>query len=438
MSEIQLQGPRPTPAQLAWSDAEVGVLIHYDIQVFRPGFDFRKHWGRPLPAAIFNPASLDTDQWLSTAAAAGAKYAVLVAKHGTGFSLWPTQAHPYSVKSSPWRGGKGDIVGDFIKSCEKFGIKPGLYYSVACNGYLGVDDPGRVVGGDPAKQKEYNAIVEHQLTELWTRYGKLFEIWFDGGALPPEKGGPDVLPLLLKHQPDAVCFQGPDRYPSLLRWVGNEDGIAPADCWSTANTAYKTSGGDAYFPVNGRGDPDGKIWAPAETDMPNRRHSAFEGGWFWKKGQDGFLFAKEELMERYYTAVGRNTNLLLGMVIDDRGLVPQADAARFAEFGAEVSRRFAAPAGETAGEGEQLTLRFSDPSRVNTAVIMEDITQGQTIRAFTLEALTDEGFRQVCSGESIGHKRIERFDDIVTSALRLRCTKSTDTPRIRRLAAYQV
>lgn len=438
MSKLPHQNPRPTAAQLAWSDAEVGVLIHYDIHVFHPGFNFRKHWRKPLPASIFNPAALDTDQWLSTAAAAGAKYAVLVAKHGTGFSLWPTQAHPYSVKSSPWLGGNGDIVGDFVKSCEKFGINPGFYYNICCNGYLGVDDPGKVVSGDPAQQKEYNDIVERQLTELWTQYGRLFEIWFDGSALPPEKGGPDVLPLLLKYQPDAVCFQGPDRYPSLLRWVGNEDGIAPDSCWSTANTAYKHSGGDGFFPVNGKGDPDGKIWAPAETDMPNRRHSSYEGGWFWKKGQDDFLFKKDELVERYHLSVGRNTNLLLGMVIDDRGLVPDADAARFAEFGAEISRRFSTPVAETHGESEELLLHFSQPVCINTAVIMEDIAQGQRIREYTLEALTDEGFRRLCSGECVGHKRIELFDDIATSALRLRCTKSTNTPLIRRLAAFQV
>jgi len=438
MMQLEPNRPLPTQAQLEWADAEFGVLIHYDIHVFKPGFNFRKNRGKPLPASIFNPAALDTDQWLSAARSAGAKYAVLVAKHCSGFSLWPTETHDYSVKSSPWRGGKGDIVCDFVKSCEKFGIRPGLYYSVSCNGLLGVDDPGRVVGGNPAKQKEYNVIVERQLTELWTRYGKLFEIWFDGGALPPEQGGPAVLSLLLKYQPGAVCFQGPDRFPSDLRWVGNEDGIAPSDCWSTANAAYKSTGGDAFFPVNGKGDPVGKIWAPAETDMPNRRHSAYEGGWFWKKGQDEFLFTKDELVERYYSSVGRNTNLLLGMVIDDRGLVPQADAARFAEFGAEIARRFAAPVAETAGEGEVLMLRFGEPARINTAVIMEDIAHGERIREFTLEALTDGGFVPLCRGECVGHKRIERFDSTTASALRLRCIKSTDMPVIRRLAACLV
>lgn len=437
ISEQPFEMPKPTPAQSAWADAEVGVLIHYDIHVFRPGFDFRKHWGKPLPASIFNPVALDTDQWLAAARNAGAKYAVLVAKHGTGFSLWPTRAHEYSVKNSPWRGGKGDIVGDFIRSCEKFRIKPGLYYSISCNGYLGVDDPGRVVGGEPAMQKYYNEIVVKQLTELWSSYGKLFEIWFDGGALPPEKGGPDVIPLLMKYQPDAVCFQGPDTYPSLLRWVGNEDGIAPSDCWSTANTAYN-DGNDAFFPVNGKGDPDGKIWAPAETDMPNRRHSAYSGGWFWKKNQDRFLFSEDELVERYYTSVGRNSNLLLGMVIDDRGLVPEADAARFAGFGAEIGRRFSSPVADESSEGAELTLRFREPSRINMAVIQEDIARGERVRAFTLEAMTDKGFKQVCSGQCVGHKRIERFHDITASALRLRCSKSTDTPLIKRFAAYRV
>jgi len=179
--------PLPTKAQQEWADMELGVLIHYDIPVFSPDFDFRKRWGDPLDVSIFNPTMLDTDQWLSTAAAAGAKYAVLVAKHCSGFSLWQTEAHDYSVKSSPWRDGKGDIVGDFIKSCKKFGIKPGLYYSVACNGYFCVDNPGTVLSGNEDEQKAYNEMVIKQVTELWTNYGELFEIWFDGGALPPEK-----------------------------------------------------------------------------------------------------------------------------------------------------------------------------------------------------------------------------------------------------------
>ena len=430
--------PLPTQAQQEWADMELGVLIHYDIPVFSPDFDFRKRWGDPLDVSIFNPTMLDTDQWLSTAVAAGAKYAVLVAKHCSGFSLWPTEAHDYSVKSAPWRDGKGDIVGDFIQSCKKFGIKPGLYYSVACNGYFCVDNPGTVLSGNEDEQKAYNEMVIKQVTELWTKYGELFEIWFDGGALPPEKGGPDVLSLLLKYQPNAVCFQGPEQFPSILRWVGNESGLAPNPCWSTTNAADGDFIGTEQMPEIGVGDPDGRVWAPAETDMPNRYLLSNGGGWFWRAGEDDLLFEPEELLERYYTSVGSNSNLLIGMVIDDRGLVPDADVEQFAAFGKLIRERFNNPLAKAGGEGTEIAFYFAQPSVINHVVIMEDIARGERIRAYTVEAEVNGVFQPVCTGISVGHKRIERFDDVEVTGVKLKITDSTDVPDIRQFAVYRI
>lgn len=430
--------PLPTQAQQEWADMELGVLIHYDIPVFSPDFDFRKRWGDPLDVSIFNPTMLDTDQWLSTAAAAGAKYAVLVAKHCSGFSLWPTEAHGYSVKSAPWRDGKGDIVGDFIKSCKKFGIKPGLYYSVACNGYFCVDNPGTVLSGNADEQKAYNEMVIKQLTELWTNYGELFEIWFDGGALPPEKGGPDVLSLLLNYQPNAVCFQGPEKFPSILRWVGNESGLAPNPCWSTTNAADGDFTGTEQMPEIGVGDPDGRVWAPAETDMPNRYLLSNGGGWFWRAGEDDLLFEPEELLERYYTSVGSNSNLLIGMVIDDRGLVPDADVEQFTAFGQLIKDRFGKPIAKAGGEGTEIAFYFARPSVINHVVIMEDIARGERIRAYTVEAEVNGVFQPVCTGISVGHKRIERFDDVEVTGVKLKITDSTNMPVIRQFAVYKI
>jgi alpha-L-fucosidase len=197
----------PSESQYEWANAEIGVLIHFDLEVFEPSYEFRKDWNYHPSLSIFNPKELNTDQWVKAAKSAGAKYAVLVAKHCSGFCLWPTKAYEYSVKNTPWRNGKGDIVKDFIESCKKYGLRPGIYYSTAANGFLKVDNPGKVVSGDADEQKRYKKIVETQLTELWSNYGKLFEIWFDGGVLPPEKGGFNVLPLLRKYQPDC-CIPG--------------------------------------------------------------------------------------------------------------------------------------------------------------------------------------------------------------------------------------
>ena len=150
---------KPNARQLAWADAEIGVLIDFDVQVYHPEYNFRD-WGTHPDASTFAPTELSTDQWIETAHKLGAKYAILVAKHCSGFSLWPTEAHEYSIKQSPWKDGKGDIVADFVASCKKFGIKPGIYASTTANGYLYVDNPGLIQKGSPVTQEEYNKIVQ--------------------------------------------------------------------------------------------------------------------------------------------------------------------------------------------------------------------------------------------------------------------------------------
>ncbi|MEK6793210.1 MAG: alpha-L-fucosidase [Spirochaetota bacterium] len=418
--------PVPTPSHRAWANAEIGVIIHLDVQVFEPAYKFREQRGYTPPPSVFNPHSLDTDQWISTAAKAGAKYAVLVAKHCSGFSLWPTKAHSYSVASSPWRGGKGDIVGDFIASCARYGVKPGIYASASCNAFLGVDNPGRVLSGDAAEQTRYNRIVEQQLTELWSNYGELFEIWFDGGVLPVREGGPDIIPLLTRLQPNAVVFQGPHECASLLRWVGNERGEAPYPCWAT--TSITTSDDGTKERIDCAGSADGDRWAPAESDMPNRdQHKAFQGGWFWRKGDEQHLYSPEHLVERYYQSIGRNSNLLLGMVIDDRGLVPDADIAQFTAFGRTIARTFERALGTTEGRGD-ITLAFDTPTRIDTLVIAEDITNGESIRTYTVDGDTGNGTERLCAGTAVGHKRIERFAPRTVRSLTLSVSADGEAP----------
>ncbi|MDR3268346.1 MAG: alpha-L-fucosidase, partial [Tannerella sp.] len=330
---------KPTQEQTAWADAEIGVLIDLDIITFAPDYSLSK-LGTPPDAAIFNPTALNTDQWLEAAQKLGATYAVLVAKHSSGFSLWPTKAHDYSVKNSPWKDGKGDIVEDFIASCRKYNIKPGIYASTPTNGYLHVVN-SRVKPGSPVTQEEYNRIVEQQLIELWSNYGELFEIWFDGGVLSKKEGGTDALLLVKKLQPDAIAFQGPYGHPNLVRWVGNEEGVAPYPCWATADS---TTNADGTVVVNGlNGEPFAPYWCPGESDFTLRWNRSFQGGWFWKEGQDSMMFTVDELMTKYITSVGRNTNMLLGVVIDDKGLVPEADVTRIEAFGKTIQAQYGKP-----------------------------------------------------------------------------------------------
>lgn len=451
---------RPTASQLEWADAEVGVIIHFDMQVFEPDYEFREKWGYSPDLKIFTPENLDTDQWISAAKSAGAKYAVLVAKHCSGFSLWPTKAHDYHVGNTPWKNGQGDIVGDFFKSCAKYGLKPGIYCSASCNGYLLVDNPGKVLTDDPAflkkynaarnlqsgkgsvwapeeKQLEYNKIVETQLTELWTNYGKLFEIWFDGGVLPPEKGGPSIIPLMEKFQPDAIVFGGPPGWPSLVRFVGNERAEPEDPFWSATDDLSAFDGTSEVGGLNG--NPDGTVWSPGEADMPNRdQNGAKQGGWFWVGGEDETLYSVDHLVECYMRSVGKNTNYLIGMVIDNRGMVPEADQRQFAEFGERIKKIFSNQVATTADPADCLNFNITDGQPVNMVVLQEKVKYGDRVRKYVVEAQVDGAWLTVARGSCIGHKRIERFDAVNAAAVRLRILESAGEPYIRSISLWNV
>ena len=431
MSNIVL----PTLEHRIWSDLEIGVLVHMDMQVFEPDYQFREQWGYQPAAEAFAPMELNTDQWILSAKAAGAKYAILVAKHCSGFCLWPTDAHAYSVKKSLWKNGAGDIVGDFFASCKKYGLKPGLYYSSSCNAYLNVDNPGTVQTTINAEeeQKKYNEIVIRQLTEIWTRYGDVFEIWFDGGCLPVDRGGPDIAGLIHKLQPNALVFQGPLGTKSLLRWVGNERGIAPEDCFATVD--FTPESFDGHDERIYGGNPYGLTWSPAESDIPNRyADQSFEGGWFWHEGEEHALMPAEALLDVYLKSVGRNTNLLIGMVIDNRGLVPDADAAIFAKFGDMVRDAFGAPIAalnqdelSKAPDKYLYHLKLPVGSNPKYLVMAEEIAHGERVLGYTVNG--------GISGKCISHKKIIELKRD-TAEIALEITEAKAEPRMKIIAVY--
>ncbi len=433
ITAIAQENVLPTKAQVNWADDEIGVLIHFDMPVFKPEYKWRRDMGNHPDVSIFNPTELDTDQWVQSAVAVGAKYAVLVAKHCSGFSLWPTKAHDYNIANTPYKNGEGDIVREFIKSCKKYGIKPGIYASTGANGFLEVDNPGKTLQNNPVKREKYNEIVKMQLTELWTNYGKLFEIWFDGGVLPVARGGFDIKSLALTYQPDAIAFQGPFGYKNNIRWVGNEEGLAPYPCWSRADATTSSSGVTQIKGLNG--NPEGEFWCPGEADFPLRRNNTFQGGWFWHKGEDNRLFSLDELMDKYQKSVGRNTNMLLGIVIDDRGLVPDADVKRLIEFGAKIKETFGKPLAKTKGKGRTLELKLKSKEPLTHIVIQEDILKGENIRKYELKGKRDGEWIHITAGQSVGHKRIEKIDGDF-DALKLIITESEGPITIRNFATY--
>jgi len=430
--------PRPTPAQIAWQECEVGLLYSFDLAVAAGVFARNNTVRERLDPGRYNPAKLDTDQWLEAAKAAGAGYAVFTATHFNGFMQWQSDLYPYGLKQAKWRGGKGDVVGDFVESCRKAGVKPGLYFSTHRNVYWEVWGHyvawGKGRGTDA--QARFNRVAEKMTEELCSRYGPLVQIWFDAGVKTPSEGGPDVLPIFEKHQPDSVFYHSRQR--SDIRWIGNEQGHAGVPCWATmpidqGEVSHNARGWRRY--LHG-GLADGKYWSPGMVDVPLRGSRGVHN-WFWAPNQDHAADSTEKLVKMYDQSVGRNCNLIIGEVVQSDGRVPESDIGRLAEFGRAIRRRFADPLGETHGEGDGLELPLSRPRKIGQVVLMEDIAHGQRVREYQVHGLVAGGtWTKLAEGQSIGHKWIHRFDPVEVAKLKLAVSQSAAKPRIRRFAVF--
>jgi len=419
--------PKPTPPQLAWQQAELGVLISYDLHVFDD-----KHYNQN----IFNPTELDTDQWLKVAKNMGARFAILTASHETGFRLWQSDANPYSLKAIRWGDGKRDIVAEFVASCKKYDIKPGIYLGTRWNSHLGIWD-FKITERSPVTQAAYNSMIEKEVEEICTRYGPLFELWFDGGAHGPDQGGPDVLGVFSKHQKNCLFYHNLERADA--RWGGSETGTVPYPCWATF--PYVSTGAGESSPKNiaanrfallKHGDPNGKYWMPAMSDAPLRNHE-----WFWDQGDEQKLYPLPDLVNMYYQSVGHNSTLILGLMPDNRGLIPDADAKRCEELGDSIRRMFNNCIGHTNGTGNEIELQLDAPAKFDHIVLQEDIREGERVRVYVVEAKVDELWVPIAKGSCIGHKRIHKLTEpMTTGMIRLKIETSTAEPIISKLAIY--
>jgi len=343
-----------------------------------------------------------------------AGYIVFVAKHVGGFCMWQTDTTDYSIKSTPWHGGKGDVFGGLAESCRRAGIELGVYVSPQDRKH------GAKVGGKcdtPEAQTAYDDLYRRQLTEALSRYGDMCEVWFDGSTVV------EVGDILDHYAPRAMVFQSEH---ATIRWVGNEEGLAPYPAWNALPEADARSGKATAE----HGASDGDVWLPLECDARIR------ADWFWTTGNAATLKTVDELMEMYYRSVGHGAVLLLNQTPDTTGLIPEADARRGAEFGAEVRRRFGSPVAETQGQSDVLELDLGKAATVDHVVTMEDICQGERVREYVIEGWAEGEWKELCSGSSVGHKKIDRFDAITTSKLRFRCIDCAATPAIRKLAAF--
>lgn len=454
-------GPVPSPRQLRWHEMEFYGFIHFSINTFTD-----KEWGYGDESpALFNPTDFDAEQIARTAREAGMKGLILTSKHHDGFCLWPSKYTEHSVKNSPWRGGRGDIVKEISDACRKYGLKFGIYLSPWDRNHK---DYGR---------PEYLTYFRNQLRELLTRYGPVFEIFFDGanggdgfygGAREMRRIDRETYydwaatwQMVRKLQPRACLFSdaGPD-----VRWVGNERGIAGDPCWATLNSDDFVPGRADEARLN-RGDRPGSRWVPAECDVSIRP------GWFYHAQEDERVRTAQNLIELYYSSVGRGASLLLNLPPDRRGRIHENDVRSLREFRRRLDATFAKDLARGASvtasnirgqardarflprnviDGRRDTYWASDDGiktpelildlgrdvRFNVVRIRESLPLGQRVEAFALDQWRDDRWVEFARGTSIGNCRLVRSESITTSKLRLRITQSAVCPAISEVALF--
>jgi alpha-L-fucosidase len=358
---------------------------------------------------------------------------VLTAKHHDGFCLWPTRTTAHSVASSPWRGGGGDVVGEFVDACRAEGLRPGLY----CSPW---DRNAPSYGDSP----RYNDLYVEQLTELLTRYGPIHEVWFDGANGEGPDGRrqaydwPRFFGLVRRLRPDAVIFSdaGPD-----VRWIGNETGSAGDPNWSTVDPTvvpYPGVSGPGVIEHLQHGDPDGTVWRPGETDVSIRP------GWFHHPEEDASVRSVDGLVDLFFTSVGRNSKLLLNVPPTRAGRFHATDAARLRGMGDALDGLFsedlaAGARRERTVTGARTTVQEIDlgrPQGVGVSDLREDVQRGQSVSRYRLEARVDGAWRDLARGLTVGYRKLDRFEPVPVRRLRLHVEDHRGTPPRVRVRLY--
>ena len=441
------------------------AFIHYSMNTYT---DQEWGYGNEDPA-LFNPEDLDCRQWARVCKQAGMKGIIFTAKHHCGFCMWPSAYTEYSVKNSPWKGGKGDVVRELAEACREEGLKFAVYLSPW--------DRNHPEYGRP----EYVTYFRNQLRELLTQYGDIFEVWFDGAnGGDGWYGGADetrridgktyyqwaeTFRMIRELQPHAVIWNdGGDRGD--LRWVGTEAGNVGETNWSLL---FKD--GDVPYQMLHYGVEEGDVWCPGETN------TSIRPGWFYHETENAHVKSLSKLMDTYYKSVGRNSTLLLNFPIAPNGRIHPTDSLRGIAFskmigevfkedlavGAKVtasnvrggSRRFNAAktvdgspdtywATDDGVTSASLTLDFSRPATFNRFLAEEYIALGQRVRDFSLEYWQDGKWMPlndalVTDGDgltTIGHRRIICFPTVTTTRLRFTIEDSKACPLISRIGVF--
>lgn len=449
--------PVPSAQQMAWHEMELNAFIHFTTNTFT-GLE----WGMGSEKeSIFNPTELNAEQWVKALKDAGFKQVIFTCKHHDGFCLWPSKFTEHSVKNSPY---KGDVVKEVSNACKKYAMRFGVYLSPWDRNSAGY--------GTPAYLKYYR----NQLKELFTGYGPVREMWFDGanggsgyygGANETRNinslnyyDWPTTISMVAAIQPKVIFFSdaGPD-----LRWVGNESGLAGLTNWNTINNDTLYAGKPGIDQILNTGASDGKKWIPAEVDVSIRP------GWFYHKNEDSLVKSPERLFEIYLTSVGRGSVLLLNVPPDQRGLFNDNDIKSLqgfkklidTEFKVNLAKNARAKASSFRGNAEIYNaLKLTDGKKetywstddntllgnveiylakkqlVKYIVLQEYIRLGQRIKSFTVDAWQQGNWKEIASGTTIGYKRIIKISPVETDKIRVNIKDSKACPMLSAMEVF--
>lgn len=417
---------KPSPQQIHWQDLEFGVIVHFGTNTF-----LDREWGDgTADPKVFNPDHVDTAQWARASRAAGARYMVMVAKHHDGFALFPTAQSDYSVKSSPWMGGKGDLVKLASDAARAEGLEFGIYLSPWDRHEPRYHDP-----------KAYDAYYQAQMEELVQHYGPLVEWWLDGaGSAGHVYDFPRYIETLRTYQANAMVFadMGLFEYGD-IRWVGQEDGYIRGENWNVIDRhGYER-------------------WRPVEVDTP-----LHDLHWFWHPNDEATLKSVAKLVDTWENSVGRGGQLMLGIAPDRHGRLPDADVARLDAFGKTLRERYGDDANlarhhvatdantEAALDGNKdtfwsapadsrhatLEVDFGHPVTFDRTLAMEWLDDGQHVRKYAIEVFDGKTWRTVTGAEAIGHMKIDVFPKVTAQRVRLNILSSVGGASIREFQVF--
>lgn len=448
----------PEKRQVEWQETEFSALVYFSLGTFDGKEDGN---GKTEPIAFY-PISINIPQWIKTFKNAGMKGAVLVVKHHDGFCLWRTKTTDYSVASSTYLDSKGDIFREFAEECRKENIKVGIQYSFTDR-------------NANKKGVEADDFICAQLTELLTEYGELFEVKFD--VEPEEIGKYDVeryVKLIRTIQPDATIVNGPD-----VRHLGNKKAVCRPEEFNVikpVNKLQKITKIDETKPDTFR-TPDGigqmeldlgsqkalkkansLCWQPVVVDYPMRDH------WFYNRGEDEVSMFLQNLKKLYFSTVGANASLELGIPIDQRGQVHDAEQLTLNSFGSDMEfltkkplvkkskvtsnfgneslKKFVNGESDYFNSGEtdspiEITVDFGEEKIIKLISLGENIATGQQIEQFTIYTLEGKKFKKAETHGAVGNKKlILPKNPMVTSAVKIVIEKTREFATLKNLEIY--